>query len=199
MSTSFVYTPRVHLSDRVVTPDILIDRLFVSRKGDTTLYPVPVSRLTADVGFQAAGAGCAPDAGLALVGAGAGMLVAAASDHRPADDPPGAASHDKPLGREAWRYAEIAGHLDEFMIRASGGGGAPWQEAAAGEGLDVAGALSVFGGEVAPGDAVIVTGLPFIGASVGGPYVVEVEDPVLDRRLTLHYAIDNLFPPTAAS
>ena len=55
------------------------------------------------------------------------------------------------------------------MIRASGGDGAPWQEAAAGEGLDAAGALSALGGEVAPGDAVIVTGLPFIGAPVGGP------------------------------
>ena len=80
MASSFIYRPHVETLDGVVTPDILIDSLKIAAKGEAKHLPVPIDRLTTDNEIQVAGVGYVPDASLALIGAGAGMLLGIASN-----------------------------------------------------------------------------------------------------------------------
>ena len=75
MASSFIYRPHVETLDGVVTPDVLIDSLKIAAKGEAKHLPVPIDRLTTDNEIQVAGMGHVPDASLALIGAGAGMLL----------------------------------------------------------------------------------------------------------------------------
>ena len=70
MASSFIYRPHVATLDGVITPDVLIDSLMIAKKGEAKPLPVPIDRMTMDIEMQVAGPGAAPDAALALIGAG---------------------------------------------------------------------------------------------------------------------------------
>lgn len=187
MATSFIFRPHVHEREIIATPDLLIDRLSVARGNETT--PVPVDRLTADTGFQVAEADTTADAALALVGAGAGMLIGVASDHRRRDDPSGRPGCAKPICREVWRHAEIADHTDALVLR--GAARRPDGEMRI---VQEGSAAPLLGGWTPPpGQAMLCTGLALIEPVFASTeFEIILEDPVLGRRITLRYSVLDL-------
>jgi hypothetical protein len=106
MSSSFVYQPHLRQSGgAIITPDIAIDRVFMS--GSASLAPVPVSRLTsATVLQQAEGAPVGAPA-IVLVAASYGMVVSV-----------GAILADTlAVAREAWRYDDISAGYGDIVLR----------------------------------------------------------------------------------
>ena len=188
MATSFVFRPHVHEREIVATPDLLIDSLSVARGNQTV--PIPVDRLTTDTGFQVAGPGTTADAALALVGAGAGMLIGVASDHRRRDDPSGRLPCAKPICREVWRHADVADHVGALVLR-----GAARQPDGEMRVVQEGSAASLLGaaGSLPPGRAVLCTGLEMIEPVFASTdFEIVLEDPVLGRRITLRYGVVDL-------
>ena len=186
MTTSFVFRPHVRETETVVTPDLLIDRLEVAR--GNTRRPVPVDRLCMASDFQVVGTGTVADAAVVLIGAGGGMLIGAASDHRRPGEPPGGLACAKPVCREVWRYADVADHADALILSASArrrdGGTKLLQRGTTG------GLLAET--DLPPGRAVLCTGLEPGGDASFDAYEITLEDPVLGRRITLRYGITEL-------
>lgn len=107
MSSSFVYQPHVHQSDgMVITPDILIERVYASAAGNT-LAQVPVSRVTsATVLQQSAGSPIGTPA-IVMIAASYGLLVSV-----------GAILDDVlPVARAAWRFDDLREVYDDIDLQ----------------------------------------------------------------------------------
>ncbi len=186
MTTGFVFRPHVHQTDTVVTPDLLIDRLVVAH--GNTRSPVPVDRLSMASDFQVVGAGTVADAAIALIGTSGGMLIGVASDHRRPEEPPGTPVCAKPVCREVWRYADVAGHAGALILSASGrrqDGGMKLLQHGTADGL-------LAETDLPPGRAVLCTGPEPGGDASCHVYEIALEDPVLGRRITLRYGVMEL-------
>ena len=188
MCAGFVYRPHVETAEGVFTPDIVLDGLTVAV--GNARYPVSVERLTGDAAIEVVGAETRAQGAVALVAASAGSLVGIGSDHIDgalADDPARARQVcAKPLARATWRFAEIAGHLDEVFLRTEAVDAAGRSHAAETALADIA-ALPADG--AVPGAAVIFA---HAGAdALPGPASVTVtlEDRRLSRRLVHRYAV----------
>ena len=184
MASSFIYRPHVATLDGVITPDVLIDSLMIAAKGEAKPLPVPIDRMTMDIEMQVAGPGAAPDAALALVGAGAGTLLSIASNHGEPDGPANRLSCAKPICRHAWRLGDVAGHLSDLILKTAVIDGTDTkilQKGSLGDCLDTT------IGEISAGAAVLCTGLPSAGPNSGHIFQIELTDPVLKRRLRLQY------------
>ena len=188
MCAGFVYRPHVETAEGVFTPDIVLDGLTVAV--GNARYPVSVERLTGDAAIEVVGAETRAQGAVALIAASAGPLIGIGSDHVDgalADDPARARQVcAKPLARHVWRFAEIAGHLDEVIL----GTGAV---DAAGRSHETEIALSAIAALPADG-AVPRATVVFAHASaeaLPGPASVTVtlEDRRLSRRLTHRYAV----------
>ncbi|MFT5487132.1 MAG: hypothetical protein ACI9JL_002340 [Paracoccaceae bacterium] len=107
MSSSFVYQPHVQQSDgSVITPDILIERVYASG-ADGALSPVPVSRVTsAAVLQQSAGAPMGVPA-VVLVAASYGLLVSVGA----------LVGGFLPVARAAWRFDDIRDGYGDIVLR----------------------------------------------------------------------------------
>jgi len=202
MSTSFVFQPHVHEREAVVTPDVLIDELCVAAVTGTRIdiSPLPVDRLTMDNGFQVAGSGTVVDAGVILIGAGAGTLIGIASDHRKADDSSSRLACAKPVCREVWRFADVADHAARLVVRGATVAGdrrTILQKGILADWLPIAEVMAtVSDGPTMPsGLAVLCTGLAPPGPGRAGDFEIEIEDPVLDRRITHRYGLRVLADP----
>ncbi len=188
MCAGFVYRPHVETAEGVFTPDIVLDSLIVA--AGNSRFPVSVERLTGDAAIEVVGGETRGLGAVALIAASAGSLIGVGSDHVDgalADDPARARQIcAKPLARQVWRFAEVAGHLDDIALRTEavdGAGRSRESETA----LSAIAALPV-DGEV-PGATVV-----FAHASpdaLPGPASVTVtlEDRRLSRRLTHRYTV----------
>ena len=188
MCAGFVYRPHVETAEGVFTPDIVLDGLTVAV--GNARYPVSVERLTGDAAIEVVGAETRAQGAVALVAASAGSLVGIGSDHIDgalADDPARARQVcAKPLSRATWRFAEIAGHLDEIVLRTEAVDDAGESHAAETALADIA-ALPADG--AVPGATVIFA---HAGAdALPGPAraTVTLEDRRLSRRLVHRYAV----------
>ena len=186
MTTSLVYRPHVYQDEIVATPDLLIDSLVVASANARTA--VPVDRLTMASGFQVAGGGSRPNAAIALIGAGAGMLISVASDHCGPDEPPGGPSCAKPLSRDVWRFAEVAEHADALVLSTAAlhpdGKVVLVQQGSAGALMSET--------DLPAGRAVLCIGLEAVAASIAQHFEITLTDPVLARNITLRYEIVEL-------
>lgn len=106
MSSSFVFQPHVHQSDgSVITPDILIERVYLSRDG--TMEAVPATRLTSAAVLQQSADAPVGTPAVVLLAASYGMLVAV-----------GAIFDDAlAIGRAAWRHDDIRNVYDDIVLR----------------------------------------------------------------------------------
>jgi hypothetical protein len=106
MSSSFVYQPHVHQSDgTVVTPDILVERVYVLG-ADRTLDQVPVSRVSSAAALQQSAAWPVGMPAVVLVAASYGLLVSV-----------GAILEDcLPVARTAWRFDDIRDTYDAIDL-----------------------------------------------------------------------------------
>ena len=205
MSTSFIFQPHVHEREAVVTPDVLIDELCVAVVSGARIeiVPVPIDRLTMDNGFQVAASGTTADAAVVLVGAGSGTLIGIASDHRKADDPTGRLACAKPVCREVWRLADVVGHVERLVMRATAMAGdrtTTLQEGALGDWLPIDTVIAAVarGPEIPSGLAVLCTGLVPTDPSGASEFEIAIEDPVLDRRIAHRYGCHMLADPRTA-
>lgn len=112
MTASFVFRPHIRRSDgSIVTPDLLIDRVRVV--GPDNVEARPVTQLTMEATLQRSAEGAAGDPAYALVAASFGTLLAV-----------GAVFDDAlPVGRVAWRYADVrSGFRGPLACFVDGGG-----------------------------------------------------------------------------
>lgn len=124
MRSHFTFQPHVHQSEGVITPDLLLDRLVLLSAGEEPLT-ADVERLTsaAAVQYQPPLTVC-PD--VVLVAAEYGPLLSVGAslvdgDTAANEDAPGLRAHRtslKLLGRQAWRFADVADHADQLRLRA---------------------------------------------------------------------------------
>ena len=129
---------------------------------------------------------------MALIAASAGALLGIGSDHLD-----GALAHDpgrarqicaKPLARGVWRFAEVAGHLEEIVLRTEA-------VDAAGRSRETEIALSAIA--ALPGDGAVPRATAILAHpgddadALPGPASVTValEDRRLARRLVHRYAV----------
>ena len=190
MCAGFVYRPHVATAEGVFTPDIVLDRLEVA--AGNRRFPVSVERLVCGDAIEVVGDDTRGRGAVALIAASGGALLGIGSDHVD-----GALAHDplratqicaKPLARDVWRFAEIAGHLAEIVLRTE-------SVDAAGRSRETETALSAIA--ALPGDgavprATVVLAHPGDDAdALPGPASVTValEDRRLGRRLAHRYAV----------
>lgn len=124
MTDGFFYQPHVHTADGVLSPDLLLDRLTLTRDGGANL-PLTIGLLTSGTSIQQIGATACGNAALALVSAGRGTVATVASAHwDPAlADGPAWLPYQvapKPLSREAVRLEMLAGDPSAFVLRTIG-------------------------------------------------------------------------------
>ena len=188
MCAGFVYRPHVETAEGVFTPDIVLDRLTVA--AGNARFPVSVERLTGDAAIEGVGGETLGVGAVALIAASAGALIGIGSDHVDgalADDPARARQVcAKPLARSVWRFAEIAGHLDEVVLgtRAVDGAGRSHEtEIALSE-------IAALPGEEEVPRATVVFAHANADALPGPASVtVTLEDRRLSRRLAHRYAV----------
>ncbi len=189
MASSFIYRPHVENLENVITPDILVYSLVVAEKGNPETSPIPIDRVTTDTEIQVVGSGNVPDASLALIGSGAGMLITIASNHGNPNEPVSRLSCAKPLCRHAWRYNDVADHVSRLVMRTvviSGSGEDILQQGSVGK------SLNSNLDEVPTGSAILLTGLPLIGPISGSVFQIELADPILNRILQFRYRVYEL-------
>lgn len=100
----FIYRPHVHQLDGTITPDLVVDRLFVGRE------EVP-NVLSDQVVYSGCGATCIP--AIVLVGAGYGTLMGLGFVFSKADQ---GTAQQCFIGRAAWRLADVAAQSARLQV-----------------------------------------------------------------------------------
>ena len=194
MSTSFIFRPHVHEADLVATPDLLIDDVYVTDSGgvDLKISRITNARLCTDPEIQVLGEGTTADAALFLAGAGAGMLIGLASNHRYGlrGDPQ---IFCKPVCRQVWRFEHVADHWQNLVIQAADYKGIIFQEGELGDFApvdEIVSQVSRGQSSLVSGTAVICAGLPFRDIGVlERSYSLTLSNPHSRRHLELQYSV----------
>ncbi len=186
MSNRFLYRPHVRSGGKVYTPDLVIELAWAFHGGGKAVA-IPIDRLTAAAAIQQPGGKPHGIAAVAAIAAGDGPLLAVASLHSAGFDAPALLACAKPIGRQAWRFGDVAPHFDRLVLRGwhlTGGERRPATEEPAGR---VAGLhafdnlpperLLMFAARQAP---------PPHGRADG--FEAELEDPVRGEALSLRYS-----------
>jgi hypothetical protein len=109
----------------------------------------------------------------------------------------------KPLGREVWPLAQVAGHWDRLLLRSylcCGPTRELYQEGSLGANLSATVLIDLYsGGAGLPEGTVMFCGtLPVQGGLRSGlRFEIEIEDPVLERSLRHAYQVRELPPADA--
>ena len=104
----------------------------------------------------------------------------------------------KPVSRELWRFAEVAPHWDRLMLRSYVGVAGKrrlYQEGSAAAMRPVPELIKLYGGDVAlrNGTAMFCGTLAVHGAITPAEnFAMELDDPVLRRKITHSYRVYNL-------
>ena len=178
-----------------------LEKLGVKRPAATPLfYRVAAARLTCADAIEASGAQSSGEVEFVLIQDGGALYVGVGSDHTDRDvETYGVTVSkqmcDKPVCGDVWPYAEVAGHWDELMLRSwavSAGARRLYQEgsvAAMRTPGDLIGRYSQ-GAALAPGTVMFGGTLPAIGGIAPAErFEFELEDPVLDRKISHAYDI----------
>ena len=169
-------------------------------------YRVSASLLTTSHEVDVVGPNTSGEAEAVLFSLADGLWVGVGSDHtdRRSEAFDVAVSKQacaKPVGRDVWRYADVAGHWDRLMLRSyalrPSGRRQLYQEGPLAkirppENL-IAGYLGRDGGALPPGTAMFCGTLAAVAAldsSTG--FEVEIEDPVQGKRISHAYSIHPL-------
>ncbi|MDQ8033756.1 MAG: DUF2848 domain-containing protein [Bordetella sp.] len=166
-------------------------------------YRIAENQLTQAASVQALGEESSGEAETFVFKAGGELYVSLASDHtdRKLESVSVAFSKQaciKPVAREAWRHAEVAGHWDELVLRAyivEGGKEVVYQD---GPLATLQNPLDLIKGYA--GDAGLAEGTGMTCgtvAAIGGirpstTFIMELHDPVLGRSLRHRYDVTTL-------
>jgi len=171
-------------------------------------YRVAAARLTTADEIEASGGDSSGEVEFVLYGHPKGMLIGVGSDHtdRKIETISVAVSKqmcDKPVSKEVWRFADVVEHWDELRLRSwaiRGGERKLYQE---GSVTAMRAPAELIGGYLAGARTLPAGTAMFCGtlAAHGGiaaaeRFELELEDPVLKRRIRHAYAVTTL--PTVA-
>jgi hypothetical protein len=167
-------------------------------------YRVGANLLTTAEEVEALGADSSGEVEFVLYGTAAGMLIGVGSDHtdRKVETysvPVSKQMCAKPVSRQVWRYDDVAPHFDKLMLRS-------WATDAKGRRLYQEGAVTAMrtpedligrylGGaaRLPAGTAMYCGTLAVHGGLAAAPrFEMEIEDPVLGRRINHAYSVKTL-------
>ena len=182
-----------------------LEAIGVPRPGTVPcLYRVAASLLTTSGMIEVPGADSSGEVEFVLYGAAGGMLVGVGSDHtdRKVETYSITVSKQmcaKPVAPAAWRHAEVAGHWDELMLRSwavEGGDRRLYQEGPV-SAMRMPGDLIARhfdgAGELPAGAAMFCGTLAVRGdVAAADRFELELEDPVLNRRIRHGYDVRSL-------
>ena len=177
-------------------------KLGITRPAATPLfYRVAAARLTQADAIEASGNQSSGEVEFVLIQDSKQLYVGIGSDHtdREVETYGVTVSKqmcDKPLSSEVWPYGEVAAHWDKLMLRSwatQGGVRRLYQEGsitAMRAPDDIIGRYTDGASALAPGTLMFGGTLPAIGGIAPAErFEFELEDPVLDRRLSHAYDI----------
>ncbi|WP_163851746.1 DUF2848 domain-containing protein [Pseudooceanicola aestuarii] len=180
-----------------------LEALGIKRPAATPMfYLLSASRLTQSDTMEVIGDGSSGEAEFVLLGTPEGLLVGIGSDHtdREAETVGVTLSKqmcDKPVGGTFWRFDDLRDHWDQIIIRSFAtidGARVLYQEGTIAGMLAPQSLIAEYEHDaIAPGTAMFCGTLPAIGGIRGSSdFTCELEDPVLNRKITCHYAIKTL-------
>jgi len=166
-------------------------------------YRVSASLVTQANAVQVLGCDSSGEVEFVLIQESARLLVAVGSDHtdRKAEAIGVALSKQmcpKPIGGEAWEFKNVEPHWDTLILRSyitEGGRRVLYQQGSAAAILNPRRLMESYSGGrgLAPGSAMFCGTLQAIGGVRWSPeFWIELEDPVAQRKLTHHYAVESL-------
>ena len=184
-----------------------LEALGVARPASTPIfYRVAASRLTTAPAIQVPGNSSSGEVECVLVNIEGELWVGAGSDHtdREVETYSVTVSKqmcDKPMAVELWPLAEVATHWDSLTLRAfivNGGQRELYQQGSVGALLPAGELLERYkenhGAAFQPGDVMFCGTLAAIGGlRPAQRFEFELEDPVLNRKITHGYDSDELF------
>lgn len=176
-----------------------LDLLGVPRPASVPcFFPVPAHLLTLATELTVAGERTSGEAEFVLFSLPGGLWVGVGSDHtdreREATDVTASKrACPKPVAPEVWPFAEVAGHWDRLVLRSfatNGAGRRLHQEGPVAALLAPRDLLRRYGRELPEGTAMFGGTLPSLGPiEPSKAFEVELEDPVLGRRLRHEYHV----------
>lgn len=166
-------------------------------------YASSVSRLTCATNIEVLGPRTSGEAEFLLLQFAGVLWVGVGSDHTDRDlEAYGVAASkqicDKPIGADFWRHDAISGHWDQLRLRSYAtiaGKRELYQDGSVAQMLSPQELISLYdGAEALPDGALMFCGTL---AALGGihpadRFECELEDPVLERRITCSYDITTL-------
>ena len=160
-------------------------------------YRVAAGLLTTAAEIQVSGPHSSGEAETVILNLGGRHYVAVGSDHtdRQAETVGVSLSKQmcaKPIGATVWPYEEVAGHWDDLVLRSwveDGGGRSLYQEGTAAAMRPPAELQGLYGG--LPAGAAMFGGTLAVHGEIrtSAAFEMELEDPVLGRRLRHRYTI----------
>jgi len=181
-----------------------LEALGVKRpKSVPIFYRVAASLLTSDDAIQVMGESSSGEVEYIIYALDDGLWVGVGSDHtdRQAETIGVTLSKQmcaKPVGPQAWRYDEVKPHWDRLVLRAFAHVGKErklYQEGPVTTMRSPEELIGLYGGgeELAPGTAMFGGTLAVHGGiTAADVFEMELEDPVLSRKLTHRYSIISL-------
>ncbi len=163
-------------------------------------YRVGADRLTQADGIQVVGEQTSGEAEVVLIAGSKGRYVTLGSDHtdREAEAISVVLSKQlcpKPIAADLWHYEDVAAHWDRLILRSWAwidGTRRPYQKGTLAEMLPFDD-LTAAHGDLAPGSAMFFGTLPAKGGiRPAARFEMELEDPVLSRKLSHAYNIEPL-------
>ncbi len=192
MAALFQYQPQVHRDGKVYTPDLLVAHARIHAGGHigNAETPLPVDRLMVGTNLQQVGSEAHGVAALVVIGGGdgdhEGPLLTVGSLHGHGGDLLACA---KPLSRQAWRLADVAGHLDRIILRGWHLTGDARIEAS-----EESITLDAESLAATKRETLIFHSAKKAATSAGSTdgFEATLEDPVLERSISLTYAVELL-------
>ena len=182
-----------------------LEALGVARPVSTPcFYRVGANLLTTGTSIQIVGTGSSGEAEYFLLKHDDGFWVGLGSDHTDREVEAYNVSVSKqccpkPIAPILWRYDDVREHWDELMLRSFRielGKRSLYQEGTVASMIDPIDLAAQYASDVAPletGQAMFGGTLPVIGGIKGAPcFELELEDPVLNRKITHSYEMTNL-------
>lgn len=162
----------------ITTPDVIIDKLYVSDGDD--LAPVPIGRISSEVKIPVESGLVVATPAFVLTAIGGGTLFSPAMLVNAKGDPLRTA--EILMARKAWRHANLAEHEADVTMAASGKDATLGSLPGSGELI----AKLTGGGDALPRGIAILVAVSGLAAEVTAPARVEMQlrDPRLDRELT---------------
>jgi len=181
-----------------------LEALGIPRPSRTPIYyRCGASLLTNDDSIEVVGDASSGEVEFVLLSTDQGLIVTVGSDHTDREVEKAGVTISKqlcpkPIGRQAWRFEDVADHWDQLILRSyavTNGLREPYQEGPVTTMRDPRDLMKGYSGngELPKGTAMFCGTLAVHGSiRPADRFEIELEDPVLERTLSHSYSVDAL-------